>query len=43
MSIVLKKTNVDTKSLFVHMTMHSMFAKSAFSFDSALDVLKIEN
>ena len=38
-----QKINVDTKSLFVHMIMHSVFAKSAFSFGSALDVLKIKN
>ena len=38
-----QKVNVDTKSLFVHMIMRSMFAKSAFSFCSALDVLKIKN
>ena len=38
-----KKINIDTKSLFVHMIMRSMFAKSAFSFGSALDVLKIKN
>ena len=38
-----KKINVDTKSLFMSMIMRSMFAKSAFSFSSALDVLKIKN
>ena len=38
-----KKINVDTKSLFVHMIMRSMLAKSAFSFGSALDILKIKN
>ena len=38
-----QKINVDTKCLFVRMIMRSMFAKSAFSFGSALDVLKIKN
>ena len=42
-----QKINVDTKSLFLHIIIHdhvcSMFAKSAFSFSSALDVLKIKN
>ena len=38
-----QKINVDTKSLFVCMIMRSMFAKSAFSFGSALNVLKIKN
>ena len=38
-----QKINVDTKSLFMHIIMRSMFAKSAFSFGSALDVLKIKN
>ena len=40
MSIVLK-IKIDTKSLFVLMIMRSMFAKSAFSFGSSLDVLNI--
>ena len=39
--VLYSKINVDTKSLFVHMIMRSMFAKSAFSFGSSLYVLKI--
>ena len=35
------KINFDTKSLFVHVIIRPTFAKSAFSFGSALDVLKI--
>ena len=38
-----QKITVDTKSLFVHMIMRSMFAKLAFSFGNALDVLRIKN
>ena len=38
-----QKINIDAKSLFVHMIVRSMFAKSALSFSSALNVLKIKN
>ena len=38
-----QKINVNTKSLFVHIIMRSMFAKSAFSFGSAFDVLNVKN